>query len=55
MNTGSYPKLGSGGFGYDPVFIPDGYKNSFAQLGTDFKNTISHRANAIAELERLLG
>ena len=48
-------KLGSGGFGYDPVFIPDGYKNSFAQLGTDFKNTISHRANAIAELERLLG
>ena len=48
-------KLGSGGFGYDPVFIPDGYKNSFAQLGTDFKNTISHRANAIAVLERLLG
>ena len=48
-------KLGSGGFGYDPVFIPDGYSNSFAQLGTDFKNTISHRANAIAELERLLG
>ena len=48
-------KLGSGGFGYDPVFIPDGYKNSFAQLGTDFKNTISHRAKALEELERLLG
>lgn len=48
-------KLGSGGFGYDPVFIPDGYEESFAQLGTDFKNTISHRANALAELERLLG
>ena len=48
-------KMGSGGFGYDPVFIPDGYENSFAQLGTDFKNTISHRANALAELERLLG
>ena len=48
-------KMGSGGFGYDPVFIPDGYSNSFAQLGTDFKNTISHRANALAELERLLG
>lgn len=48
-------KLGSGGFGYDPVFIPDGYTESFAQLGTDFKNTISHRANALAELERLLG
>jgi len=48
-------KLGSGGFGYDPVFIPDGYENSFAQLGTDFKNTISHRAKALEELERLLG
>lgn len=48
-------KLGEGGFGYDPVFIPDGYENSFAQLGTDFKNTISHRAKALAELERLLG
>ena len=46
---------GEGGFGYDPVFIPDGYTKSFAQLGTDFKNTISHRARALEELERLLG
>lgn len=46
---------GEGGFGYDPVFIPDGYTETFAQLGTDFKNTISHRAKALAELERLLG
>ena len=48
-------KRGEGGFGYDPVFIPDGYDNSFAELGTDFKNTISHRARALEELEKLLG
>ncbi|MBQ3370125.1 MAG: RdgB/HAM1 family non-canonical purine NTP pyrophosphatase [Mogibacterium sp.] len=48
-------KRGEGGFGYDPVFIPEGYSNSFAELGTDFKNTISHRAKALAELEELLG
>ena len=46
---------GEGGFGYDPVFVPDGYTKSFAQLGTDFKNRISHRARALEELERLLG
>lgn len=47
-------KRGSEGFGYDPVFIPEGYENTFAELGTDFKNTISHRAKALEELERLL-
>lgn len=47
-------KRGEGGFGYDPVFVPDGYDKSFAELGTDFKNTISHRARALEELERML-
>ena len=47
-------KKGEGGFGYDPVFVPDGYDKSFAELGTDFKNTISHRARALGELERML-
>ncbi len=45
---------GNQGFGYDPVFIPEGYKETFGELGTEFKNTISHRARALAELERLL-
>lgn len=42
------------GFGYDPVFIPEGYDKTFAELGTDVKNQIGHRARALAELERKL-
>lgn len=45
---------GTEGFGYDPLFIPEGMDKTFAELGTDFKNTISHRARALQELERLL-
>ncbi len=41
---------GEGGFGYDPVFMPDGYDKTFAQLGTEVKNKISHRARAIQNL-----
>lgn len=48
-------RRGEEGFGYDPVFIPDGYDNTFAELGTAFKNTISHRSKALNEMERLLG
>lgn len=41
---------GNGGFGYDPVFCPDGYMRTFAELGDDVKNSISHRAIAVEKL-----
>ncbi len=46
--------VGDKGFGYDPVFVPDGYKETFAQLGPEVKNQFSHRAKALEELERIL-
>lgn len=41
---------GAGGFGYDPVFVPDGYEQTFAELGEAVKNSVSHRAKATALL-----
>ncbi|MFH0761552.1 MAG: non-canonical purine NTP diphosphatase [Bacteroidota bacterium] len=45
---------GNKGFGYDPVFLPDGYDKSFAEMTHDEKNSISHRGRAVAALVQFL-
>lgn len=45
--TITYEPRGTGGFGYDPLFIPDGYEQTFAELPDTIKNRISHRARAL--------
>ena len=45
---------GEGGFGYDPIFIPEGFEVTTAQMSAEQKNAISHRGNALAELEKEL-
>ncbi len=47
-------RRGEEGFGYDPIFKPDGYDKTFAELGMDIKNHISHRARATAKLADFL-
>lgn len=43
---------GEHGFGYDPLFVPNGYKETFAELSSEIKNKISHRANALANASK---
>lgn len=45
---------GKNGFGYDPLFVPDGFDETFAELGDDVKNRLSHRAKALEKLESFM-
>lgn len=47
-------KRGNSGFGYDPIFVPENYTETFAELGNDIKNQISHRAEAVKKLIEFL-
>jgi XTP/dITP diphosphohydrolase len=51
----SFSPRGVKGFGYDPLFVPDGFKESFAELGEEVKNLISHRAKALQKLQSRFG
>ena len=48
-------EYGQGGFGYDPIFVPEGYDKTFGELPADIKNNISHRARAMAALVNEIG
>ena len=49
-----YEERGTGGFGYDPLFIPEGYSQTFAELSREEKNRISHRGQALLKARTLL-
>jgi len=49
-----FPKSGRNGFGYDPIFMPDGYTNTFGEMAHQAKDAISHRARAFEQLKAAL-
>lgn len=50
----AYELDGEEGFGYDPIFIPEGFDKPFARLGLEIKNSISHRSRSLAKLKGLV-
>lgn len=48
-------EFGQGGFGYDPIFVPEGHEKTFGELPAEIKNNISHRARALAALVNVIG
>jgi XTP/dITP diphosphohydrolase len=51
----AFEPSGISGFGYDPLFIPDGHKETFAEMKADEKNEISHRGKALKKLKKAIG
>lgn len=52
--TITFAPRGTGGFGYDPLFVPDGYDQTFAELSEEIKNRVSHRAKALIQTRQFL-
>ena len=50
----SYEEKGTGGFGYDCIFIPEGKRRTFAQLPQEYKNEVGHRGRALQKLRELM-
>jgi len=50
----AFEPAGQGGFGYDPLFVPAGHQQPFAELGEDVKNRISHRAQALEKMKKAM-
>ncbi len=50
-----FKSRGSNGFGYDPLFVPNGYEKTFAEMAAGYKNRISHRSLALKKLEKAIG